>query len=73
MADGEQVIEDYRTLRLSLRAHPPSFLRERVSARVLYFAFVRNWFPELFLLRRRDFSTLLQFLRKTRRVEFLSA
>ena len=33
MADGEQVIEDYRTLRLSLRAHPLSFLRERLAAR----------------------------------------
>ena len=33
MASGEQVIEDYRTLRLSLRAHPLSFLRERLAAR----------------------------------------
>ncbi|MDD9992486.1 MAG: error-prone DNA polymerase, partial [Rhodospirillales bacterium] len=33
MADGEQVVEDYRTLRLSLRAHPLSFLRERLAAR----------------------------------------
>ena len=33
MADGEQVIEDYRTLRLSLRAHPLAFLRERLAAR----------------------------------------
>ncbi len=32
MADGEQVVEDYRTLRLSLRAHPLSFLRERLAA-----------------------------------------
>ena len=33
MADGEQVVEDYRTLRLSLRAHPLTFLRERLAAR----------------------------------------
>ena len=33
MAEGEQVVEDYRTLRLSLRAHPLSFLRERLAAR----------------------------------------
>ena len=33
MADGEQVVEDYRTLRLSLRAHPLSFLRERLATR----------------------------------------
>ena len=33
MADGEQVVEDYRTLRLSLRAHPLSFLRERLAAK----------------------------------------
>ena len=33
MAAGEQVVEDYRTLRLSLRAHPLSFLRERLAAR----------------------------------------
>ena len=33
MTDGEQVVEDYRTLRLSLRAHPLSFLRDRLAAR----------------------------------------
>ena len=33
MADGEQVVEDYRTLRLSLRAHPLAFLRERLAGR----------------------------------------
>ncbi len=33
MAPGEQVIEDYRTLRLSLRAHPLCFLRARLAAR----------------------------------------
>ena len=33
MAPGEQVIEDYRTLRLSLRAHPLSFLRARLAER----------------------------------------
>ena len=33
MADGEQVVEDYRTLRLSLRAHPLSFLRARLAGR----------------------------------------
>jgi error-prone DNA polymerase len=30
---GEQVVEDYDTLRLSLKAHPVSFLRERLAAR----------------------------------------
>ncbi len=33
MAPGEQVVEDYRTLRLSLRAHPLSFLRARLAKR----------------------------------------
>ena len=33
MAAGAQVVEDYRTLRLSLHAHPLSFLRERLAAR----------------------------------------
>ena len=33
MADGEQVVEDYRALRLSLRAHPLAFLRERLEGR----------------------------------------
>ena len=33
MAAGEQVVEDYRTLRLSLRAHPLAFLRERLTGR----------------------------------------
>ena len=33
MTDGEQVVEDYRTLRLSLRAHPLSFLRQRLAGR----------------------------------------
>ena len=33
MADGEQVVEDYRTLRLSLHAHPLAFLRERLAGR----------------------------------------
>ncbi len=28
---GEQVVEDYRSLRLSLRAHPLALLRERLS------------------------------------------
>ena len=32
MAPSEQVVEDYRTLRLSLRAHPLVFLRERLAA-----------------------------------------
>ncbi len=31
MKPGEQVVEDYRTLRLSLRAHPVSFLRQRLA------------------------------------------
>ena len=31
MGPGEQVIEDYRTLRLSLKAHPLSFLRARLG------------------------------------------
>ncbi|MEC9343778.1 MAG: error-prone DNA polymerase [Pseudomonadota bacterium] len=30
---GEQVVEDYDTLRLSLKAHPVSFLRERLASR----------------------------------------
>jgi len=30
---GEHVIHDYRTLSLSLKAHPVSFLRERLAAR----------------------------------------
>ena len=46
MADGEQVVEDYRTLRLSLRAHPLSFLRERLA--------VRGVLPAEALLRARD-------------------
>ena len=33
MATGEQVVEDYRTLRLSLRAHPLAFQRERLAGR----------------------------------------
>ena len=33
MAAGEQVVEDYRMLRLSLRAHPLSFLRDRLARR----------------------------------------
>ncbi len=33
MAPGEQVVEDYRTLRLSLRAHPLAFLRARLGRR----------------------------------------
>ncbi len=31
MMPGEEVVEDYRTLRLSLRAHPLSFLRARLA------------------------------------------
>ena len=46
MAEGEQVVEDYRTLRLSLRAHPLSFLRERLAA--------RGVLPAEALLRARD-------------------
>ena len=33
MVEGEQVVEDYRTLRLSLHAHPLAFLRARLAAR----------------------------------------
>ena len=33
MAEGEQVVEDYRTLRLSLHAHPLAFLRARLAGR----------------------------------------
>lgn len=33
MPPGEQVIHDYRTLSLSLKAHPVSFLRERLTAK----------------------------------------
>ncbi len=32
MALGEQVVEDYASLRLSLKAHPLSFLREALTA-----------------------------------------
>ena len=46
MADGEQVVEDYRTLRLSLRAHPLSFLRERLAT--------RSVLPAEALLRAQD-------------------
>lgn len=31
MTEGREVIEDYRTLQLSLRAHPLSFLREKLD------------------------------------------
>ncbi|MDO6415375.1 error-prone DNA polymerase [Sphingomonas sp. BIUV-7] len=33
MTDGREVVEDYRTLQLSLRAHPLSFLRDDLSRR----------------------------------------
>ena len=46
MAEGEQVVEDYRTLRLSLRAHPLSFLRQRLAG--------RGVLPAEALLRARD-------------------
>ena len=36
MTLGEQVVEDYRTLRLSLKAHPLSILRKRLTARGIY-------------------------------------
>ena len=29
---SEHVVNDYRTLRLSLKAHPMSFLRDRIKA-----------------------------------------
>lgn len=32
MTEGREVVEDYRTLQLSLRAHPLSFLREKLDA-----------------------------------------
>ena len=32
MADGREVVEDYRTTQLSLRAHPVSFLRDQLAA-----------------------------------------
>ncbi len=32
MTEGREVVEDYRTLQLSLRAHPVSFLREELDA-----------------------------------------
>ncbi len=38
MAPGEQVVEDYRTLRLSLRAHPLAFLRERLAKKSVFAA-----------------------------------
>ena len=33
MTDGREVVEDYRTTQLSLRAHPLSFLREELARR----------------------------------------
>src|SRR5690606_4182031 len=33
MPPGEHVVEDYRALSLSLKAHPVSFLRQRLNAR----------------------------------------
>ncbi|WP_137787787.1 error-prone DNA polymerase [Sphingomonas sp. 3P27F8] len=33
MTDGREVVEDYRTTQLSLRAHPVSFLRDALTAR----------------------------------------
>jgi len=33
MSDGREVVEDYRTTQLSLRAHPVSFLRNELSQR----------------------------------------
>ncbi|SEJ80516.1 error-prone DNA polymerase [Sphingobium sp. AP50] len=33
MTEGEEVVEDYRTVGLSLRAHPLAFLRDELSAR----------------------------------------
>lgn len=32
LTDGREVVEDYRTLQLSLRAHPLQFLREQLAA-----------------------------------------
>jgi error-prone DNA polymerase len=32
LSDGREVVEDYRTLQLSLRAHPLTFLREQLAA-----------------------------------------
>jgi error-prone DNA polymerase len=32
LTDGREVVEDYRSLQLSLRAHPLSFLREQLAA-----------------------------------------
>src|SRR3546814_8901383 len=32
MTEGREVIEDYRTLQLSLRAHPLRFLRDQLDA-----------------------------------------
>ncbi|RJX69909.1 DNA polymerase III subunit alpha [Tsuneonella suprasediminis] len=33
MSDGREVVEDYRTMQLSLRAHPVSFLRDELAQR----------------------------------------
>lgn len=33
MGDGEEVVEDYRSVGLSLRAHPLAFLRDELNAR----------------------------------------
>ncbi len=35
MAEGEHVVSDYRALSLSLKAHPVSFLRERLAAHAI--------------------------------------
>jgi error-prone DNA polymerase len=31
LTDGREVVEDYRSIQLSLRAHPVSFLRDQLS------------------------------------------
>ena len=31
LTDGREVVEDYRTLQMSLRAHPRSFLRDELT------------------------------------------
>ncbi len=45
MPEGQQVIEDYRSLRLSLKAHPLSFIRRDLAAAEVVTAEVLNELP----------------------------
>ncbi len=56
LAEGEQVVEDYRWLQLTLRAHPVSFLRERLAAEGLVPAAALEEIPDG---RRLSFAGLV--------------